>query len=152
MKKIHCIMMLLLTPSVLAACASANIQKAPLPKADNSSNIIIFRPELTPAEYAAMIVALDDTEIAVLENGQYVSVDVEPGEHTVSVRGKIGFRSKVTVEAKPFGDVYLEAAGRWYNSLILWELGFITPVFYITPAKKFDRTGYRAVQVTYSYN
>jgi len=175
MKRIYRIILLLLTASVLAGCASAHIQKVQLPEAANASNIIIFRPfdsepnfpldqfvEMIGARKPAwmqdvfeeMIVTVDDTECAVLKRLQYVSVAVEPGEHTVSVRSKIGLRSKVTVQAKRFGDVYLKAGKSWHTTYFMrgYGLGLVKPNFYIKPAKKINRTNYRPVQVKYNYN
>ena len=89
MNKIIPLALLILVTSLLGACSSANIKAIETPEITAASELIIFRPQGLDALLNDMIVSVDDDEIVVLKNKQYVSVFVPSGQHIVSVRGNV---------------------------------------------------------------
>ena len=150
MNKIIPLALLILVISFLGACSSANIKAIDTPEITASSELIIFRPQTLDALSNDMIVSVDDDEIVVLKNKQYVSVLISPGQHIVSVRGTAGFKSSLQINIEQSEIMYFEAAGSWNNNFnFIPGSVLIKNNFYIEKSQGFDSTGFTAAVVKY---
>lgn len=150
MNKIIPLALLILVLSLLGACSSANIKAIETPEITAASELIVFRPQGLDALLNDMIVSIDDEEVVVLKNKQYVSVLIPPGQHSVSVRGTAGFTSSLQINIAPLEVMYFEAAGSWNNTFnFIVGSVFIKKNFYIEKSQGFDPTKFTAALVTY---
>ena len=150
MRKIKHFAALSLATIIISGCTSAKIQAIKSPTPYNASTITVFRPDVMLAMGNDMIVAVDDKEIAILQNNQFFSALVPPGEHKVSVRATFGLESDVTVKIEPQTTVYFEAAGKGSNSVnFIPGSVFLKSTFYIEASDSFDSNNYTEVFVNY---
>jgi len=150
MKKIKHFAIITLAIIIISGCTSANIQPITSPTPDNASTITIFRPDVSLAMGNDMIVAIDDKEIAVLQNMQFVSVLVPSGEHKLSVRASFGLMSDATVKIEPQTTAFFEAAGKGSNSVnFIPGSVFLKATFYIEESDSFDSKDYTEIPVNY---
>jgi hypothetical protein len=150
MNKMIPLALLILVTSLLGACSSANINAIETPEITAASELIIFRPQGLDALLNDMIVSVDDDEIVVLKNKQYVSVFVPSGQHIVSVRGTAGFKSSLQINIEQSEVMYFEAAGSWNNTFnFIPGSVFIKKNFYIEKSQGFDSTKFTAAIVKY---
>lgn len=142
--------LLILITSLLGGCSSANIKAIDAPEITAASELIIFRPQTLDALSNDMIVTVDDVEIVILKNRQYVSVLVSPGQHIVSVRGTAGFKSSLQINVASSEVIYFEAAGSWNNNFnFIPGSVLIKKNFYIEKSKGFNSTEFTAAIVKY---
>ena len=150
MNKFIPLALLIFVTSFLGACSSTNIKAIDTPEITNASKLIVFRPQTLDALSNDMIVSVDDNEVVVLKNRQYVSVLVSPGQHIVSVRGTAGFKSSLRINIAPSELMYFEAAGSWNNNFNFMPGSvLIKKNFYIEKSQGFDDTEFTAAIVKY---
>ena len=139
-----------LTISFIGGCSSANIQAIKSPAHETASKITVYRPDVMAAMGNDMIVAINDTEIAILQNNQYLSVLVPSGDHKVSVRGTAGLESEVMIKTKPLTDTYFEAAGSGNNAVNFIPGSVLLKAnFYIEQSESFNPENYNEIFVNY---
>jgi len=135
---------------IITGCSPPNIQAIKLPSHDESSTIVVFRPDTFANKLNEMIVAIDDTDVVTLHNMEYTTVKVEPGEHKVSVRASAGSDSSESVNIKPTEVVYFEAAGSANNSInFIPGTYLLKSNFYIEKSGSFDNSAFTQKDVEY---
>lgn len=150
MRSFKHIFLVVLVAVLMGACSSANIMPINAQTTDTASSIIVFRPSATMAMLNDMVIAIDGVDVAILQDKQYLTALVAPGNHTISVRGTAGLESELHFNSAPSQTLYFEAAGSPNNSInFLPGSVFLKSNFYIEPADSFDSTDLTMVNINY---
>jgi hypothetical protein len=113
---------LILCLGFLAAC-SAGGPRFTAPAAPSDKAVVyVFRPSSVVGGANTDLIAFNDKPVAVLDNGEYIPVEVDPGPVKVSFRQKLpwialsfrllqeigGYSEMLTIDAQPGKTYFLE--------------------------------------------
>lgn len=81
----------LLCGGLLASCTLTGSKFTPLESAESQHGVLyVYRPSNYDMGLMSALITLDGKQVAVLENGGYVALIVEPGKHTITQKWKAG--------------------------------------------------------------
>ena len=88
---------------LLSACSASGPAFSPMAAASAGTSVIyLYRPALTAGSAAAPPISLDTRDVGKLENGGYLRMETQPGDHTLAIREQYDF---VTLHTWPHANI-----------------------------------------------